>query len=121
MKKDSGWLRVSTCASWIPPYGPENKRQSMEKRYPGSLSINKFKHLMSTTKVMLTIFWDASGVLYTEFLTKGLTVTSNRGSAQHYNRSSNASTSSDRKEILIFCITTMQERIAEHKKTSREN
>ncbi|GFY27488.1 hypothetical protein TNCV_2071081 [Trichonephila clavipes] len=31
---------------------------------------------MSTNKVMLTIFWVASGLLYTEFLTKGLTVNS---------------------------------------------
>ncbi|GFY35397.1 hypothetical protein TNCV_194901 [Trichonephila clavipes] len=33
---------------------------------------------MSTTKLRLTIFWNASGVLYTEFLTKGLMVNSKR-------------------------------------------
>ena len=33
---------------------------------------------MSKKKVMVTIFWDARGVLYTEFLTKGLTVNSHR-------------------------------------------
>ncbi|GFS64399.1 hypothetical protein TNCV_3955741 [Trichonephila clavipes] len=31
---------------------------------------------MSATKVMLNLFWDASGVLYTEFLTEGLTLNS---------------------------------------------
>ncbi|GFW86506.1 hypothetical protein TNCV_4332901 [Trichonephila clavipes] len=33
---------------------------------------------MSATKVILSIFWDASGVFYTGFLTKGLTVNSDR-------------------------------------------
>ncbi|GFU51944.1 hypothetical protein TNCV_3734491 [Trichonephila clavipes] len=70
---------------------------------------------MSATKVMLTIFWDASGVLYTEFLTKGLTVVSNRGTVQHYNHSSNAYVERDRKETSFFCITTMQDHIAVHK------
>ncbi|GFT66504.1 mariner Mos1 transposase [Trichonephila clavipes] len=41
------------------------------------MNVKKFKTLMSATKVRLTIFWDASGVFYTEFLTKGLTVNSN--------------------------------------------
>ncbi|GFY14829.1 hypothetical protein TNCV_648721 [Trichonephila clavipes] len=38
---------------------------------------------MSATKVMLTIFWNASGVLYTEFLTKGLTVNSDSSDLAH--------------------------------------
>ncbi|GFU91342.1 hypothetical protein TNCV_2541101 [Trichonephila clavipes] len=57
--------------------------QFMEYRHPGSQSDKKFKTLMTETKVMLTIFWGASGVLYTEFLTKGLTVNSNRGPHIH--------------------------------------
>ncbi|GFY19582.1 hypothetical protein TNCV_4647541 [Trichonephila clavipes] len=50
----------------------------MEYCHPGSPSVKKFKTLMSATKVMLTIYWNASGVLYTEFLSKGLTVNSDR-------------------------------------------
>jgi len=48
----------------------------MEYRHPGSPRVNKFRTVPSTQKVMLTIFWDARGVLYTEFLTKGSTVNS---------------------------------------------
>ncbi|GFY36666.1 uncharacterized protein TNCV_28701 [Trichonephila clavipes] len=48
----------------------------MEYRHPGSPSVKKFKTLISATKVMLTIFWDVSGVLHMEFLTKGLKVNS---------------------------------------------
>ncbi|GFV71685.1 hypothetical protein TNCV_3534741 [Trichonephila clavipes] len=50
----------------------------MEYRHPGSPSIKKFKTLMPASKIMLTIFLDASGIFYAEFLTKGLTMNSNR-------------------------------------------
>ncbi|GFW04892.1 hypothetical protein TNCV_4881271 [Trichonephila clavipes] len=67
--------------SWIHHYDAENKRQSMEHRHRGSPSFKKLKTLMSATKVMHIIFWDASGELYMEFLTKGLTVNSDRDCA----------------------------------------
>jgi len=50
----------------------------MEYRHPGSLSVKNFKTVPSAKKVMLTIFWDARGVLYAEFLTKGSAVNSDR-------------------------------------------
>ncbi|GFT28566.1 uncharacterized protein TNCV_429601 [Trichonephila clavipes] len=84
MKKDFSWLRIHLrMAAWtlkiyIHHYDPENKWQSMEYCHSGSPSVKVFKVLMSATKIMLTIFWDASGVLYTEFLTKELTMNSNR-------------------------------------------
>jgi hypothetical protein len=43
----------------------------MEYHHPGSLSVKKFKPVPSAKKVMLTIFLDARGILYMEFLTKG--------------------------------------------------
>ena len=65
--------------SWVHHYDPENKRQSMECHHPGSPSLKKSKTVPSAQKkVMLTIFWDARGVLYAEFLTKGSAVNSDR-------------------------------------------
>jgi len=49
----------------------------MEYHHPGSPSVKKFKIVPSAKKLMLTIFWDARGVLYMEFLTKGSTLNSN--------------------------------------------
>jgi len=63
---------------------------------------------------MLTIFWDARGVLYMEFLAKGFTVIPT-GIVQPCDHSSNASTESGRKETHFFCITTTQSHIAVHK------
>jgi histone-lysine N-methyltransferase SETMAR len=62
--------------SWVHHYDPENKRQSMEYHHPGSPSVKKFKTVPSAKK--LTIVCDARGVLYTEFLTKGSAVNSDR-------------------------------------------
>jgi len=57
--------------SCVQHYDPENKRQFMEYHHPCSPTVKKFKTVPSARNVMLTIFWDARGVLYTAFLTKG--------------------------------------------------
>ena len=76
-----GWFPQEYC-HWRrilgSSYDPENKRQSMEYRHPGSPSVKKFTTVPSAKKFMLTIFWGARGMLYTEFLTKGSTVNSDR-------------------------------------------
>jgi len=56
--------------SWVHHYYPENKRQSMEYRHPGSPSVKKFKTVPSAKKVLFTSFWDARALLYTEIRTK---------------------------------------------------
>ncbi|GFV90173.1 uncharacterized protein TNCV_4378891 [Trichonephila clavipes] len=65
-------MGACTLACWTHHYDLDN----IEYHNSGSPSIKKFKTLKLATKVMLAIFWDVSGVLYTEFLTKGLTVNS---------------------------------------------
>jgi len=64
--------------SWVHHYEPENKRQSMKYRRPGFPSVKKFKTVPSAKKSCSPSFWDARGVLHTEFLAKGSTVNSYR-------------------------------------------
>jgi hypothetical protein len=64
--------------SLVHHYDPGNKRQSTEYSHPGSPSIKILKTVPSAKKVMLTIFQDARGVLYMEFLTTGLMENSDR-------------------------------------------
>jgi histone-lysine N-methyltransferase SETMAR len=59
-------------------YDPENKKESMEYHHSGSSGAKKFKTVPSAKLVMLTIFWDARGVLYMEFLNKRSTLNSDR-------------------------------------------
>jgi hypothetical protein len=73
----------------------------MEYHHPGSPSIKKFKTVPSAKKVMLTIIWDARGVLYMEFLTKGLMVNSDRYCA-NLHHSSNTLQNQARKKHVSF-------------------
>jgi histone-lysine N-methyltransferase SETMAR len=57
-------------------YDPDNKRQSMEYHYKGSPVPNKFKTKASAEKVMLTVFWNSEGVVFTDFLENSATVNS---------------------------------------------
>ena len=69
---------VTGDESWAHHYEPETKRQSMQWRHLGSPSPKKFKCVPSAGKVMVTVFWDAHGVLLVDFLPKGETINSSR-------------------------------------------
>ena len=100
--------------SWIHHYDPENKRQSMEYRHPGSPSVKKFKTVPSTKKSCSPAF-GMRGACFT----RNFWLSDRRwiptGIVQPYNHSSNASAKSGRKETRFFCITTTQGHIAMHK------
>ncbi|GFR73768.1 histone-lysine N-methyltransferase SETMAR [Elysia marginata] len=64
---------VTGDESWVHPYDPESKRQSMEYRHKSSPP-RKFKVVASSRKVMLTIFWDSGGIVHIEFLKQRNTV-----------------------------------------------
>jgi len=70
---------------WVHRYDPENNRQSMEYRHPGSPIVKKFKTFPSAKKNHAHHLLGCKGVLYTEFLTEGSTVNSDRYCATLWN------------------------------------
>ena len=61
--------------TWVYYYEPENKDQSRQCVGPGSPRPKKFKTQPSAGKVMVTVFWDAKGVIMLDFLPKRSTIT----------------------------------------------
>jgi hypothetical protein len=60
---------------WVYLYDPETKNQSKEWKHTSSPPPKKAKVQTSTGKVMLSVFWDCRGVILTDYLTKGQTIT----------------------------------------------
>jgi [histone H3]-lysine36 N-dimethyltransferase SETMAR len=61
--------------SWIHHYDVETKMQSKQWTHRGLPPPKKFKMQPSAGKVMLSVFWDARGVILVDFLQKGATIT----------------------------------------------
>ena len=74
--KDDFLLRLVTVdETWVHYYEPENKAQSLQWVEPGSPRPKKFKTQPSAGKVMVTVFWDAKGVIMLDVLPKRSTIT----------------------------------------------
>lgn len=69
---------VTGDESWVHHYDPEEKSQSKEYRHSSSPPPRKFKVGPSAGKILLTVFWDGTQVLLTDFLEKGTTINSPR-------------------------------------------
>lgn len=65
---------VTVDETWVHHFDPETKLQSKEWKRPSSPTPRKFRHNRSAGKVMLTVFWDAQGVIMTDYLEKGATI-----------------------------------------------
>jgi hypothetical protein len=61
--------------TWIHHYTPESKQQSKQWTEAGSSSPKKTRSVPSAGKVMEWVFWDAEGILFTDYLEKGKTIT----------------------------------------------
>lgn len=61
--------------TWIHHYTPETKNQSKQWVEAGSPPPKKAKTVLSAVKVMATVFWDALGVIFVDYLEKGKTIT----------------------------------------------
>ena len=74
--KDDFLLRLATVdETWVYCCEPENKAQSQQWVGPGSPRPKKFKTHPSAGKVMISVFWDAKGVIMLDFLPKRSTIT----------------------------------------------
>ncbi|KAL1460741.1 hypothetical protein WDU94_012693 [Cyamophila willieti] len=69
--------RFVTCdETWIHHYTPETKEQSKQWTSKDEPAPKKAKAVLSAGKVMATVFWDARGVIFVDYLEKGQTINS---------------------------------------------
>ena len=61
--------------SLIHHYTPKTKEQSKQLVFKGERAPQKAKTMKSAAKVIVTVFWDARGFIYTDYLEKGQTIT----------------------------------------------
>ena len=66
---------VTVDETWVHYYEPENKAQSRQSVGLGSPRPKNFKTQPSAGKVMVTVLWDAQGVIMLDFLAKKSTIT----------------------------------------------
>jgi hypothetical protein len=61
--------------TWNYHYTPESKQQSKHWTEAGCSAPNKTGSVPSAGKVMASVFWDAEGILFIDYLEKGKTIT----------------------------------------------
>jgi len=61
--------------TWIHRYTPESKQQSKEWTEAGCSVPKKTRSVPSAGKVMASVFWDADGILFLDYIEKGKTIT----------------------------------------------
>lgn len=66
---------ITQDETWVHHDDPETKAQSMQWKHRDSPPPKKARVQPSAGKVMLTVFWDQDGVVMTDFLAKGTTIT----------------------------------------------
>jgi len=61
--------------TWIHHYTPEFKQQSKQWTEASCSAAKKTRSVPSAGKVMVSVFWDAEGILFIDYLEKGKTIT----------------------------------------------
>jgi len=67
---------VTMDETWLHHYTPESKRQSAEWTAVDEPNPKQGKTQQSAGKVMASVFWDANGVIFIDYLQKGTTINS---------------------------------------------
>ncbi|XP_030765065.1 protein GVQW3-like [Sitophilus oryzae] len=74
--KSEFWRRLITVdKTWIHHYTAETKIQSKQWTAKGEQAPKKAKTVISTGKMMATVFWDSHKVILIDYLQKGKTIT----------------------------------------------
>jgi len=66
---------ITMDETWIHHYTPESKQQSKKWTEASCSAPKKTRSVPSAGKVMASVFWDAEGVLFIDYLEKGKTIT----------------------------------------------
>lgn len=66
---------ITMDETWIHHYTPESNRQSAEWLTPGESRPKRPKTQQLAGKVMASVFWDAHGIIFIDYLEKGKTIT----------------------------------------------
>ena len=65
---------VTGDESWIHHYDPLSQLEAKVWKRPGEQTPTRLRQERSAGKIMMIIFWDKDGVLFTEYLPRGTTV-----------------------------------------------
>ena len=60
--------------TWIHHYTPESKQQWKQWKEAGCSAPKKTRSVPSAEKVMASVFWDAEGILFIDYLERGKTI-----------------------------------------------
>jgi len=66
---------ITMDETWIHHYTPESKQHSKEWTEAGCSVPKKTRSIPSARKVMASVFWDAEGILFIDYLEKGKIMT----------------------------------------------
>jgi len=66
---------ITMDETWIHHYTPESKQQSKQWTEAGCSVPKKTSSVPSAGNVMASVFWDAEGILFIDYLEKGKTIT----------------------------------------------
>jgi histone-lysine N-methyltransferase SETMAR len=74
-KTDSVHQFITKDETWVHHYTPESKQQSKQWTEAGCSVLKKTRLVPSAGKVTASVFWDAEGILFIDYLDKGKTIT----------------------------------------------
>jgi hypothetical protein len=66
---------ITMDETWIHHYTPESKQQSKQWTEAGCSAPKKTRSAPSAGNVTVSVFWDAEGILFIDYLEKGKTIT----------------------------------------------